>query len=48
VTLSNGLGAPLSIDVDGGTLRLVLAALPQYLTLPAHLDPVAACKSLAW
>ena len=49
----NGVGTPLGVNVSSAaagsvSVALQIAALPQYWTLPADADPIAACASLTW
>ena len=48
LTLRNGLGAPLSLALDGANITLSLAALPQYLVLPHDTTAAAVCATLAY
>ena len=51
--LTNGLGTRLPLNATAQaatavTLRLSIASLPQYLTLPSTVDAAAVCSTLKW
>lgn len=52
--LTNGLGTRLPVNATAEaaaaaiTLRLSIASLPQYLTLPSTVDAAAVCSTLKW